>query len=297
MKRKISIEEIEEIIKNKLNQKGVLNVVGDDKISEIKNKIKDILENGKKLEEQEGVELEKKNITPVQTSNPNITVQTTEDEQKTDIIKKEKELEIKQNDLIKREIELEEKERQLKAKEMELSYKPELPTIIKNINPGEIIIFSENELSFSNENLSQKEFRMKSNPDEKNSIRSLWLLSGITKSDIYKVELKKIGQLNFDPYDGNTSYEKNIDLIDLSNSQENDSNNHNVEDAIKSQFPEKEMLDSIEPIKDVTLPIMNKSDLQKQDFENNFKDVITKIVSDELNKISSQTTKKNMFSL
>ena len=57
------------------------------------------------------------------------------------------------------------------------------------------------------------------------------------------------------------------------------------------------MLDAIAPITDVTQPIMNNDELEKQKFEANFKDVITKIVSDQLNKISSETTKKNIFSL
>jgi hypothetical protein len=53
MKKNISVQEIEEIIKNKLRQNGVLDIVGQEKVSEIKNKIKDILENGKKLQEVE----------------------------------------------------------------------------------------------------------------------------------------------------------------------------------------------------------------------------------------------------
>ena len=44
MKKNISVQEIEEIIKNKLRQNGVLDMVGQEKVSEIKNKIKDILE-------------------------------------------------------------------------------------------------------------------------------------------------------------------------------------------------------------------------------------------------------------
>jgi hypothetical protein len=57
------------------------------------------------------------------------------------------------------------------------------------------------------------------------------------------------------------------------------------------------MLDAIKPITDVSQPIMNVDELEKEKFHNNFKDAISKIVSDELNKISSQTTKKNIFSL
>ncbi len=98
MKKRISIEEIEDIIKEKLKQNGVLEVISQEKISEIKNKIKDILEAGKKLDEQE------LDVKPVQTVNPNITVKTTEDPEKTDIIKKETELDIKEKELIENKI-------------------------------------------------------------------------------------------------------------------------------------------------------------------------------------------------
>lgn len=301
MKRKISIEEIEEIIKKKLSQKGILDVVGNEKISEIKNKIKEILENGKKLEEQDDADLNKKIEKPVETTtsprNPNITVSTTEDKEKTEMIEKVKELEMKENDLIKKELELEEKERQLKSKEQELSYKPELPQILKSVKPGEVIIFDENELSFGLENLSQRDFRLKNDPDSKKSIKDLWLSNGITKTDVYKVELRKIGELDFNPYDGTTAFVEKTITDQISNLNNDNQRDHDVESAIKSQFPEKEMEDSIQPIKDVSQPILNTDDLQKQKFETNFKDVITKIVSDELNRISSETTKQNIFSL
>jgi hypothetical protein len=292
MKKRISIEEIEDIIKEKLKQNGVLEVISQEKISEIKNKIKDILEAGKKLDEQE------LDVKPVQTVNPNITVKTTEDPEKTDIIKKETELDIKEKELINKEIELEDKEKKLEDKQEELSYKPEIPEVLRNIKPGEIIVFDTNELSLGFENLSNRKFRLKSDPDDKKSIKDLWLLSAITKTDVYKIELKKIGELDFNPYEGTTEF-KNITQFDIESTNESNESDHNVQSAVKSQFPneEQEMLDSVEPIKNVTQPLMNVNDLEKEKFENNFKDVITKIVSDQLNKISSETTKKNIFSL
>lgn len=302
MKKRISIDEIEEIIKNKLKQSGVFDVVGNEKISEIKNKIKEILENGKKLDEQEA---ESANVekTPVvsnptiQTKNPNVTIKTTQDPEKTEVIEKDTELKLKEKELIKKEIELEQREKELKEKEEESRYKPELPEILKSIKPGEIVVFDENELSLGMENLTNRKFRLKSNPDEKKSLNDLWLLDGITMTDVYKIELKKIGELNFNPYDGTSSFTNSTQDLEVQNLQDDFEQNHDVEMAVNSQVPKEEMLDSVEPIKDVTQPLFNVDDIEKQKFENNFKDVISKIVNDELNKINSQTTKQNIYSL
>lgn len=292
MKKRISIEEIEGMIKEKLKQNGVLEVISQEKISEIKNKIKDILDNGKKLDEQES------EAKPVQTVNPNVSLKTTEDPEKTEIIKKETELDIKEKELINKEIELQDKEKELEDKQQEMSYKPELPEVLRNIKPGEIIVFNTNELSLGFENLSNRKFRLKSDPDDKKSIKDLWLLSAITKTDVYKIELKKIGELDFNPYEGTTEF-KNVTESNTDFSENEMESFKNVQSAVNSQFPDKEqeMLDSVEPIKNVTQPLMNVDDLEKEKFENSFKDVITKIVSDQLNKISSETTKKNIFSL
>jgi hypothetical protein len=299
MKKNISVQEIEEIIKNKLRQNGVLDIVGQEKVSEIKNKIKDILENGKKLQEVEAQNPIAAQPAPekVQTSNPNITVKTTEDPEKTEIVKKETEIEIKQRELLQKEFELEQKEKELQQREKELSYRPEMPEVLKNIEPESIIVFSENELSLGSESLSNRKFRMKSDPDDKKSIHDLWLLSAITKANVYVVELKKIGDLIFNPYEGNATFENVTELLDLPKLDDEYEMNHNVEQAVQSQQPKEEMLDAIKPITDVSQPIMNVDELEKEKFHNNFKDAISKIVSDELNKISSQTTKKNIFSL
>ena len=144
MKKRISIDEIENMIKNKLKQDGVLEMISQEKISEIKGKIKDILDNHKKLDEQESQQPTSNIGQTVQTQNPNVTVKTTEDPEKTEIIKKETELEIREKELIQKEFELEEKQKQIDKKEEELKYTPEIPQILKSIEPGEIILFDTN---------------------------------------------------------------------------------------------------------------------------------------------------------
>lgn len=213
MKRQISIAEIEKIIKEKIHQNGMGNVVGQDKISEIKEKVRSILRS-KKLEEAETQSAETqpvqtKPIVPAsaETSNPNVTVTTTQDPQKTELIRLETELQTKEKELEMRERMLAQKENQLNVKEKELSYKPELPEKIKEAENAEIIIFSENELSLGMESLSERRFRLKSDPDEKLSPKELWLRETVTKSSVYLVELKCVGQLVFNPFDGTTTFE------------------------------------------------------------------------------------------
>lgn len=302
MKKKFSIKEIEELIKMKFQENGILNMVDEDKISEIKNKIKSILDNKtKKLDEQEK-EVQKPasisaetasnqtNITPQKIDNPNITLKTEEDPEKIKIIQKKIELENREKELMQKEIDLESKQAELENKEKELSYKPELPEILKNIDPESIIIFSESELSLGMENLSNRKFRLKSDPDQKKSINDLWLEKAITKTNVYLVELKKIGELNFDPYQGDTYFQPGKNIEEVSQDNQNIEKNHDIEQVIRSQNPEEPLKDAIEPITDVSQPILNQNDFDNQKYEDALKTTIEKILRDEI-------SKKNIFSL
>lgn len=302
MKKQISIKEIEEIIKKKFQENGVLNIVDEEKISEIKNKIKNILDNKvKSLEEQEKEKQETKNDTNQtvtgQTStisqkveNPNITLKTEKDPEKTENLQKKIELDIREKELIKKEIDLENKQKDLENKESELSYKPELPNILKEIDPESIIVFNESELSLGMENLTNRKFRLKSDPDQKKSTNELWLEKAITKTNVYLVEFKKIGELEFNPYEGTTSFQPGKTIEDISRDNENTKQQHDLQQVIKSQNPEEQIIDSIEPITDVTQPLMNSNEIDQQQYQDNLKSAIEKILRDEL-------SKKNIFSL
>jgi len=279
--------EIEELIKDKFRKNGVLDMIGQDKISEIKEKIRSIIHN-KKLDE---VDVQTIQNNPTQTTftastqNPNITVKTSEDPEKIEIIKRTTELDLKQKELAEKESKLAEKEKELERKETEISYKPELRERIKEVGAGEIIIFSENELSAGIENLSERKFRIKQNPDSKMSMHDLWLQDAITRSNVYLVELKPIGELIFNPYDGTTIMEfTSGGEVNPSNTNDN-SFEHDVNSAIESQHPKQEMLDMVEPIKDVIQPIVNPG-IQEPIVNNqtDFKSMIEKIVQDELSR-------------
>lgn len=92
------------------------------------------------------------------------------------------------------------------------AYTPELPEFMNNIEPGKVIIFSQNELSEGGENLSNKPLRTFSNPDEKKSMHDLWMENGKRKAEVYMVNLEKIGDLEFNYANGTTQFvEKRFD--------------------------------------------------------------------------------------
>jgi len=92
------------------------------------------------------------------------------------------------------------------------AYKPELPSFMEKIEPAQVIIFSQNELSEGGENLSNKPLRTFSDPDVKKSMNDFWLDKGQKKADVYMAKLEKIGELEFDYANGTTKFvEKRFD--------------------------------------------------------------------------------------
>lgn len=297
MKRQLSMTEIEEIIKEKLRNNGVYELVGEEKISEIKEKVRSILKS-KKIEEVDKQvadnpkpsvpKPEEKTVVP-QVENPNIQVNTTVDPDRAAFAKKQAELETLQKELDEKESKLKEKEIELENKEKELSYKPELPEKLQNSAPSELIVFSENELSLGMESLSERKIRLKSNPDFKVSPHDLWLKEAITKSNVYLVELKQIGQLTFNPYDGTTVFE-NIKIdVNPNQTAEDNFTDKNMDSIIKSQNPDQGLVDMVEPIKNVSQPILNPGPPEpaKSIEKTEFQKMIEKIVQDELSRKSS----------
>lgn len=92
------------------------------------------------------------------------------------------------------------------------TYALEVPDFIKQIEPGKVIIFSQNELSEGGENLSNKPLRTFTNPDDKKSMHELWMENGQMKADVYIAKLEKIGELQFNYANGTTQFiEKRFD--------------------------------------------------------------------------------------
>lgn len=92
------------------------------------------------------------------------------------------------------------------------AYAPELPSFMNKIEPAKIIIFSQNELSESGENLTNKPFRTYEDPDVKKTMNDFWLDKGQKRAEVYVVKLEKIGELEFNYANGTTQFvEKRFD--------------------------------------------------------------------------------------
>jgi hypothetical protein len=86
------------------------------------------------------------------------------------------------------------------------AYKPELPSFMEKIEPEKVIVFNQNELSDSGENLSYKPLRLFSNPDERKSMKDLWLDAGKKKADVYIAKFERIGEIEYDFINGSSVF-------------------------------------------------------------------------------------------
>jgi hypothetical protein len=198
MAEKIKTSEIEEIIKKKLKDSGLSDEIINDSVKQIKEKIMDKYNSSKseettsnKEEEIVNVEIPSESPTAMEEPNP-------------ELIKQEFEQDVKAKELENKEKELTAKELELKQKEKELEYKPQLPEPLKEVGKESFFVFDENQISLGAEALSNCAFYLKDNPEMKSSMHSTWINKAFTRADLYVVEFKKIGELEFNPFEGTT---------------------------------------------------------------------------------------------
>jgi len=84
-------------------------------------------------------------------------------------------------------------------------YEPELPNFMDKIEPAKFIVFDMNEVALGGEQLSNKPFRLFSDPDTKKSIHDAWKEEGKKTGEIYIAKFEKIGNVEFD-YKNGTSH-------------------------------------------------------------------------------------------
>jgi len=198
MAEKIKTSEIEEIIKKKLEDSGLSDEIINSSVKQIKEKIMDKYNSSKKEdnvdkteEKTVNVELPSENPTGMEEPNP-------------ELIEKEVEQDVKEKSLEDKEKELRVKEIELQQKEEELKYKPQLPEPLKEVGKESFFVFDENQISLGAEALSNSPFYLKDNPEMKTSMHSTWINKALTRADLYIVEFKKIGELEFNPFEGTT---------------------------------------------------------------------------------------------
>lgn len=198
MAEKIKTSEIEEIIKKKLKDSGLSEEIINSSVKQIKEKIMDKYNSTKS---QEQLPEEEKEVVTVEIPSENSTAT---EEPNPELIKQEVEQDFKAKELEDKEKELITKELEIKEKEEELEYKPQLPEPLKEVGKESFFVFDENQISLGGEALSNCSLYLKDNPEVKSSMHSTWINKAFTRADLYVVEFKKIGELEFNPFEGTT---------------------------------------------------------------------------------------------
>lgn len=289
----MSISELENLIKKNISDKGLQNSISEEKIKEIKNKIKkhimtvpsfnffaadfnvnndsdgmvDSGDMGGGMLDEDNMNPGEEIQMPVQTANTSPVTQQTisnpeANKENTELAKKEGELETREEFLARKEAELQERENALIAKEQEMSYKPEMPSFIEKAEPAKIYIYNENQLSYGSESLMKIPYGLVDDPENKKSMHEFWLEQGKVRAEVYQVEFKRIGDMVFKPLDGVCKFEQMSSPIPSNIPQEE---REGVKQAIMSQQPIEPMVDSTEPVVDVALPLSSDMGLQTPD--------------------------------
>ena len=279
MSDKITKSELDELIKRKIKEKGLSQDIGEDKISEIKNKINLTL-NNKDLTEVTPANQQPQTVPvePVAQNSPEpITQTTTISKDAVELAKREGELEEKEREFAQKHSELTIKEKELAEKEQALAYKPQIPSVLEGIGNEKLFVFDENELSLGAEALSKAPYRLMSNPDEKRSMIELWASEGKRGAEIYQVKFEKLGEIIFDPFEGTSNFvKKPIEDGELPSNVPLDG--LTPEEAHASQEPTEPMIDSIEPKTNTSLPLSDDMGLNSIDIEKLLKDRIDSII-------------------
>ena len=251
---KVSVSELEEMIRSKFVEKGASeDEIKEEVIKSISEKIKNKSREGKESSE----EVDNEEVVDVDISKPKdeegkipdaVTSSVEVPEELEKVSEKEAELEAREQELAKREEELNQREASLSAKELENEYEPELPEQIEEIEPEKLFVFDENDLSVGAEKLSTLEMNSMSNPEEKISMRNMWLKDAVKDVEIYVAKFEKIGNIEFDPFEGTATF-----TPDISDEKEE------IDSEDVKLDMQGNMKDSIEPVTDVTQPIINES--------------------------------------
>lgn len=106
------------------------------------------------------------------------------------------------------------------ALEPEMGYTPELPEMLKKAAPAELFVFQYNDIGESGENLSYKPMRLMDDPDVKKSMQDLWIQEGKTKAKVYVAKFEEIGEISFNYGNGTSSFVERSSLPDYAGGPE-----------------------------------------------------------------------------
>jgi flagellar motor protein MotB len=256
MSSKIKDSELNSLIKTKIKNLGLVNDIDETKFNQIAQAVKNSL---KKIEpitsmnEEVPVENAPQPVSEVPPSAPETINQTVSvSKEAVELARKEGELQQKEREIAEREVSLQAKEQELKQKEEQIAYKPQIPEVLSHVGNAEFIVFNEGELSVGAEGLSHTLLRQKDNPDVKTTIENIWKNEGKKSATIYLVKLEKLGELTFDPFGGTSKFEYKP-YEDGQMPPSVPYGGLTPEQAQQSQEAVTPMLDTTEPVTDVTL--------------------------------------------
>jgi hypothetical protein len=274
---KITTSELEEMIKNKFAEKGVSESdITTEILNNISSKIKEEVNKNKPVEKTDNIEAQSKSAELVPEKNIDSTeIQQTNNSSENSY--RDGELDERERMLAEKEAELIRREQELALKEKEVEYQPEIPQVIENVGCEDFFIFDENQLSVGAEKLSNTEFNLVNSPEEKTTMRSIWLKDGKKKANVFKVNFEKIGCIKFEPFEGISTFENHSESDEVYSSldvqAEYLANNPTVEPNENKtifdienkdlNFNTSNISDYIEPIKNVTQPLVKTDDIEQ----------------------------------
>jgi hypothetical protein len=284
---KITTSELEEMIRNKFLEKGVSeNEISEDVLNSISLKIKEEVNKDKPVENISNTDIkDNSNELPIEKN-----IQPTESQpiyKSEEVSYRDGELDERERRLAEKEAELIRKEQELLTKEKEMEYNPELPNNIDNMGCEDFFIFDENQISVGAEKLSNTEFNLVNAPEEKTTMRNIWLKDGRKEANVFKVKFEKIGCIKFDPFEGVSTFENHNSQEEEINSPldfeatkraENPIDDYSDEDLRIVDIENKDsninnnMLDAIEPIKNVAQPLIKTDEIEQELQKNNSED-------------------------
>jgi hypothetical protein len=254
----LTTSDIERIIKKNMMEMGL--TLADDKINQIKNNVK-LMANSAAKNSSTDQNITEEDINPNDVESNVIDVRSAPEPEtithSTSADPKELELSQREKELDDREAELNRKIADIEAKESENKYIPEVPSVLSNVEPEDLFLFDENDLNLGGESLKDKKFYHLNNPEDKSSMHDLWLEKGVTKAKLFKVKFEEIGELQFAPYDGVAKFDNKRTFVDINSAHQMEPQNayDSISKALNSQIPTEPMIDAIEPITNVTLPM------------------------------------------
>jgi len=149
---------------------------------------------------------------------------------------------------------------------------PTVPLPLQDQQPGEIIVFDYNEVAaVSGENLANKPFRKKDDPENKQSIHDFWMQEGKTKVKVYAAKFEEIGEIEFN-YTNGTAYFVDLKNPGVNNTintyQENPYASNSVPqvDTINTETELRKTIESQVNLEDVLIKVMK--DILKDGLKN-----------------------------